>query len=218
MTISYVLPATSTSVTSAPNPSGFGQPVTLTATVTATVNNPTGTVTFTNGTTTLCANAALNNSGVATCTTTALPVGNDTVTATYNGDMNNAPSHGTTGQTVNTSITALTAAPATAGLIRAGVGGVQVSGLSATLTDKATGAPIPGQTIVFTGRAGNLPLCTAVTNANGIASCTATFNRGYAGNILAIDYLVIFGYTATFTPPAGYTGSAANARIALGTV
>ena len=63
-----------------------------------------------------------------------------------------------------------------------------------------TGAPIPGQTITFTGRGGNLPLCTVVTNANGTASCTATFDKGYAGNILAFDNLVIFGYTATYTP------------------
>lgn len=118
---------------------------------------------------------------------------------------------------MNTSTTVLTAAPATATLIRGGIGGVQVSGLSAALTDKATGAPIVGQTITFTGRAGNLPLCTAVTNANGIASCTATFNKGYAGNILAVDNLVIFGYTATYTATPGFTSSTANARIALGT-
>lgn len=215
VTISYTLPATSTSVTSNPNPSLFGQSVTLTATVTG--NAPTGTVDFTTGTTTLCAAAPLNGSGVATCTTSALPVGNDTVTATYSGDLGNASSHGSTTQSVATATTALTAAPATATLISAGLVGVRVSGLSATLTYKATGAPIPGQTITFASRASHMPLCTAVTNANGTASCTATFNNGYAGNILAVDYLVIFGYTATYTPTPGYTGSSANGRVTLGT-
>jgi len=215
VTVSYVLPATSTSVTSAPNPSFFGQPVTLTATVTGAYNTPTGTVTFTSGTTTLCANVAFNSSGVATCTTSTLPVGNDTVTATYSGDANNAPSYGSTQQTVNTTVTALVAARATASLIRAGLGGVQVSGLSATLTNKATGDPIAGQTITFTSRVGNQALCSAVTDVNGTARCTATFNNGFAGNILAFDNLVIFGYTATYTATPGYTSSTANARIGI---
>ncbi|MBR7835002.1 Ig-like domain repeat protein [Actinospica durhamensis] len=217
MTISSTLPPTNTSVTSAPNPSSFGQPVTLTATVTG-MNNPTGTVSFTSGSTTLCGNAALNGSGVAICTNSVLPVGSYTVTAAYSGDASDAESQGSTQQTVTTSTTSLTAAPATGSLIRVGVGGVQVTGLSATLTNKTIGAPISGQTVVFTGRAGNLPLCSAVTHANGIASCTATFNKGYAGNIVAVDNLVIFGYTATYTPIPGYTGSTANARVTLGTV
>jgi len=215
VTISYTLAATSTSATSSPNPSLYGQGVTLTATVTG--NAPTGTVTFTTGTTTLCTAAPLNGSGVAACNTSVLPVGTDIVTATYSGDLGNAASHGNTTQSVATATTALTAAPATATLIRAGLAGVRVSGLSATLTYKATGAPIPGQAIAFTSRTSHMPLCTAVTNTNGTATCTATFNNGYAGNILAVDNLVIFGYTATYNPAPGYTGSTANGRVALGT-
>src|SRR5207244_607253 len=55
-TTQTVLAGTATVVTSAPNPSVFGQPVTFTATVTAVppgTGTPTGTVTFAEGTTTL---------------------------------------------------------------------------------------------------------------------------------------------------------------------
>jgi hypothetical protein len=149
---------------------------------------------------------ALSSSGTAACTTSVLPVGSNTVNATYSGDANNASSHGTTTQTVATATTTLTAARATVTLIRFGLAGVRVSGLSATLTNRATGAPIAGQTVTFTGRAGNQALCSAVTDANGTASCTAAFNNSYAGNILAVNNLVIFGYTATYAPTACYNG------------
>jgi hypothetical protein len=215
ITLTYsAVTSSTTSVTSAPNPSVYGQSVVFTATVTG--NNPTGTVAFTSGNTTLCGAAALSSSGVATCTTTTLPVGTDTVTATYSGDGNDAPSHGSTTQSVSTATTTLTAGPATASLIGNGVGGVKVTGLSAKLTSKTTGAPISGQTITFTGTAGNVPLCTAVTDASGTASCTATLNKGYAGNILAVDDLVIFGYTATYVATSGDTGSTASGAVSFG--
>ena len=59
--------ATSTAVSSSINPSNVGQAVTYTATITATVganqdplpNSPTGTVTFKDGSTTICSNVAI---------------------------------------------------------------------------------------------------------------------------------------------------------------
>ena len=78
--------ATSLSLTSTPNPSLIGQPVTFTARVTG--NSPTGTITFTyNGAT--IGTAALV-SGVATFTIATLPAGSDPVSASYPGDANNA--------------------------------------------------------------------------------------------------------------------------------
>jgi hypothetical protein len=50
---------------------------------------PTGTVTFKNGTTTL--GTSTVTEGVATLTTTALPVGADSLTASYSGDSNYKP-------------------------------------------------------------------------------------------------------------------------------
>jgi hypothetical protein len=63
-----------------------GTAVTLTATVTGNSPEPTGTVTFASGGTTICT-ATLNNSGVATCSYTPTTSGSVTVTATYPGDI-----------------------------------------------------------------------------------------------------------------------------------
>jgi hypothetical protein len=81
--------ATTTTVTSSVNPAVFGQAVTLTATVAVTQPGrgvPTGTVTFYNGTQKL-GTGTLNPQGVATLTTTALPVAKDALTATYQGTI-----------------------------------------------------------------------------------------------------------------------------------
>jgi Bacterial Ig-like domain (group 3)/FG-GAP-like repeat/Abnormal spindle-like microcephaly-assoc'd, ASPM-SPD-2-Hydin len=83
--------STTTSVTSAPKPSIYGQTVTLTATVrSAAPGGATGTVTFKNGTMVL-GTVALT-SGKATTSTAKLPVGSDSLTATYNGDASDAKS------------------------------------------------------------------------------------------------------------------------------
>jgi subtilase family serine protease len=70
----------------------FGTSVTLTATVgtSLTTGAPTGTATFLNGSTTL-GTGTLNSSGVATLTTTTLPVGVNHITASYGGDLYNRP-------------------------------------------------------------------------------------------------------------------------------
>src|SRR5262249_20276885 len=81
--------ATTITLTSSPNPSAFGRFVTFTATVTG--SSPTGTVTFKDGSTVI-GTGTLNGSGQATFTTCTLSVGTHSITATYNGDANNAPS------------------------------------------------------------------------------------------------------------------------------
>jgi hypothetical protein len=66
-----------------------GASLTFMASVTPTTGTkvPTGTVTFANGATTL-GTGTLNGSGSTTFTTTTLPVGADSITATYGGDAN----------------------------------------------------------------------------------------------------------------------------------
>ncbi len=91
--------STTTTVASSFNPSKAGASVRFTATVTTSYGIPTGTVTFTQGATTLgTATLAGGNAGL---TTTALPSGSDMVTATYTGTANFAGSSGTIAQTVN---------------------------------------------------------------------------------------------------------------------
>lgn len=71
---------------SSPNPSVHGLPVTLTATVTAAIDTPTGTVTFYDGNQSL--GTSPLNAGAASVTVSALSTGAHNFTATYSGDDN----------------------------------------------------------------------------------------------------------------------------------
>ena len=92
-----------TTVTSAPNPSTGGEQVTITATVSpAGPPAPTGTVGFTsNGTAISGCTAVTLNSGTAQCVTSSLAVGTDAILATYSGDSNYGGSRGSLTQIVN---------------------------------------------------------------------------------------------------------------------
>ena len=84
---------TSSALSSSQNPSSFGQSVSLIATVTPQFGEgvPTGLVSFFDGGTNI-GNSDLNAAGVATLMISTLSVGTHTITATYNGDTNFAPS------------------------------------------------------------------------------------------------------------------------------
>jgi trimeric autotransporter adhesin len=100
--------ATSTTLNSSLNPSTWGQAVTFTATVTAGAGNPTGSVTFTNGGTTLGTVALAGNS--ASLTVSNLIAGTHSIVATYSGDANfNGSTSSALSQVVNlaTSATSL---------------------------------------------------------------------------------------------------------------
>ena len=87
-------------MTSSLNPSTSGQSVTLTATITgAGTSVPTGTVKFTDGTTTL-ASAATVTAGKATFTSSTLAIGSHSITAAYTGTGGFTGSTGTLTQTV----------------------------------------------------------------------------------------------------------------------
>jgi hypothetical protein len=90
---------TTTTVTSSENPSTYGNSVTFTATVSATSGTPTGTVYFTDGTTTL--GRATLSSGQPTYTTSTLSVGTHSITAVYTGNAIFAASTSYLTQTVN---------------------------------------------------------------------------------------------------------------------
>jgi hypothetical protein len=89
-----VTPAATSTSLNAPASASYGASVTLTATVASTAGMPAGSVTFYNGSTSLGV-GTLNGSGVATLTTTALPAGTDTATATYAAAGNFAGSSST---------------------------------------------------------------------------------------------------------------------------
>ena len=110
---------TTTSVGAAPSTATFGQAVTLTATVAPTSGgaNPTGSVTFTdNGTTTLGSSTLSTTNGVTTASilVTTLPVGPDSISASYGGGTGFVASASTTSAPVSVSMS-----PTTLGLISA---------------------------------------------------------------------------------------------------
>jgi hypothetical protein len=85
--------ATTTVLSASANPAAPASPLTLTATVTATLGNstPTGSVAFYAGSLPL-GMAELNSSGVAGYTISSLPLGTYGITAFYGGDANNQSS------------------------------------------------------------------------------------------------------------------------------
>jgi hypothetical protein len=107
-TIQVLQESTFTTLTTSPSSTIFGQPVTLTATVSPTPGTgvPTGTVTFFDGGTPL-GTVALNSAGQATFTTTSLAPGAHGLSAFYNGDANFVASAGAAIQNVSFDVTPL---------------------------------------------------------------------------------------------------------------
>jgi len=93
---------TTTSLASSLNPSTFGQAVTFTATVSPAA--ATGTVTFSDGVTTL--GTVTVSAGSALLSTSSLAAGSHSIAATYSGDSNYNTSTANTVQTVNKANTA----------------------------------------------------------------------------------------------------------------
>jgi len=91
---------TTTTLHSSPNPSAYGQSVLITATVDSSGGGPLGTVTFKfNGA--VIGTGALNG-GIANLSISSLPVGTDSITATYGGSAKFSPSTSSTlSQVVN---------------------------------------------------------------------------------------------------------------------
>jgi hypothetical protein len=219
---------TSTSLFSAPNPSVFGQPVTLTATVTqSTSGNPTGTVTFWHlrpfpfrpfmlGTGTV-------NGGIATITTPTLGVGGHGIFASYNGDANFISSNSSViTQTVNkdASIATVTssknpsvtgsAVTFTARVFAASPGSGTPSG-TVTFKDGATtlhsGTPLSGGKATFTISTltvGNHPITVTYSgDGNFVGSASGTLTqmvRSATSTALSSSHNPsVFGQPVTFT-------------------
>jgi len=139
--------STTTTLGSAPNPSTFGQTVTLSAQVSPL--GATGTVTFFDNGATLTA-GSVGYGGFATAETNALTAGNHTLTASYGGDPNYNPSSAQppVSQTVNQAptTTSLQAAPPTsvAGQTVALTASVSPAGATGSVTFLDNGNPIGG--------------------------------------------------------------------------
>jgi hypothetical protein len=89
--ITFTSPST-TVLSSDSNPSTFGQPVNITATVGTGSGTPSGNVSFFEGSKNLLGTAAIGPNGQATFTTSALIAGMHSITASYEGDSQAAES------------------------------------------------------------------------------------------------------------------------------
>jgi hypothetical protein len=137
------------SVSSSPNPSTYGQPVSVTAQLTS---GATGTVTFTSGATAL-GTGTVNGSGAASISTTILPVGSDTITAVYDGDSANDSVTGTTSQVVSKAtptVAVTTSGPSTWGQTVTITASVP-AGDTGTITITSNGNPLGSGTVSAAG-------------------------------------------------------------------
>jgi hypothetical protein len=153
---------TTTTVTSAPNPSLAGQSVTVTATVAGPGSTPTGTMTFNFGDGTG-ASAPVTAGGTASVNHVYAAGGTFTIQANYSGDATFNASTGTTQQTVSLNNTTST--------LTSSLNPSQVGQAVTFTTTASSGGGTPTGTVTF--KDGAAVLGTA-TLASGIATFTAT--------------------------------------------
>jgi large repetitive protein len=186
-----VLQHTSTTLTSSLNPSLAANNVSFAVSVSNGVNTalPSGAVTLMDGSTVI-GTATLSAAGTATFSTSALTVGQHTLSAVYAGDSQNFTSTSSTlAETVRLhgSTNILTASSTSV-----------VQGQSLTLVATLSGDDTipPGGAIVFTS--GTTTLGTATLNASGIATLTISPTIG--------TYTIL----ATYSGDSLYTGSTSS--------
>ena len=187
--------SSSTTLKSSLNPSTSGQSVTLTANISGQFSGvATGTVTFSNGSSSLGSPSVSNN--MATLTTTALPVGTDSISAVYSGDTNFT---GSTSSTLNQVVNALTQA-ATPTFSPAA--GTYTSAQTVTISDATSGA-----TIYYTTNGSTPTTSSSVYSSAITVSSTETINAIAAATGYANSAVASAAYTINppgFGPPSGY--------------
>jgi len=171
---------TTTNVSSAPNPSLYGQAVTFTAIVAASsggLGTPSGTVTFNEGASTL-GSASLDNTGRASLTVNSLAAGSHNITASYSDDGNLQASSAAVSQTVNKSptTTSVSAAP------NPSVYGQAVT-VTAVVAASGGGAGTPSGALTFNEGTNNLG--SASLDNNGKASLAVNSLTAGSHNIKA---------------------------------
>jgi len=173
----------------------YGQSVTFTATLAAVspgAGTPTGIVTFFDNGSSI--GAGTLSGGIATFTTTTLPVGSNSITAVYGGDTNFTTStSGAMTQTVNQSSTTTKLTKNTTGAITSG----QSVTFTATLAAVSPGAGTPTGTVDFMDNGSSLGI---ITLSGGIAMLTTTTLPVGSNSI-----------TAVYSGDTDFTSSASSA-------
>jgi hypothetical protein len=184
--------ASTTTLSSSPNPSVFGRAVAFIATV-VTPGGPslsTGTVTFNDGAFVL--GVLKVSGGQARLSLTSLSAGTHVITASYSGDTNvEASNSNSVVQVVQRASTTLVAEP-TRRLF---------PHFSATLTRSFDGLPLAGQVVTFS--ATGTVICSATTDTSGKAACAPIL-----GLVIGPD-----SYTGSYGGSANYQASTGNGRF-----
>jgi hypothetical protein len=156
---------TNASLTTAPNPSSYGQTVTLTGAITSSSAIPTGNLNFMDGAA-LLASVTLNAGGTATFTTSSLSVGTHSLQASYPGNSGfGSSTSATVTQTVN---------PAATTTLVSGAPNPSYLGTAVTFTvtvTSTTGA-IPNGSVSF--KLGSTVLGTVTLDGTGVAHFTTS--------------------------------------------
>jgi subtilisin-like proprotein convertase family protein len=188
--------ATTTSVVTSGSPSLTGASVTLTAHVVNAVDSSdvtAGTVAFTDGVTSLGAPVAVNSSGIATLTTTALAEGAHTITAAYTGNVSFGNSSGTVEQVVDHATTRT-------GQSYCNTGPISIH--DASVAGAAGAAPYPSH-IVVDGTAGSLAGLTV-----GLKGVTESFAED-----LDVELVGPLGQKLMLVSDAGGSTAISNANV-----
>ncbi|MCL2660237.1 MAG: Ig-like domain repeat protein, partial [Acidobacteriaceae bacterium] len=210
-----VLPLpTTTTVSADVNPQNSGGSVTFTATVSSTYSgDPTGTVSFFDGSTLLGSATLQHLSGSyqATYTTSALAAGSRTITAIYSGDGAFANSSGTMTEKIAGPVATLTVASGDGQ--SANIGTAFANPIVVKAVD-SNGIPVPGAAVGFsgTGIIFSIPLHGITTDANGLASVSATPTQAgsLAGTATSNGKSVNFTLTGNKIMPTVTLSSSAN--------
>ena len=198
--------ASATTLTTSKTTITFGQSVTFTAAVTANGSPVTsGTVTFqfTNGSGGSLGAATLNGSGIATLTTTNLPVGNDQITASLVANVDDAAS---TSAPVSVTVNAVSPLPTTTTLTASAPSITYGQSETLTATVTANGSPVTSGTVTFSN--GSNSIGAAPLNSSGVATLTTTALPVGSDSITATFIATPSDSTSTSTPPTVVTVSA----------
>src|SRR4051812_43780358 len=212
VSINVVKAGSTTALQSSANPTVYGTPVTLTATVTpvpAGSDVVAGSVSFMDGATTI--GSAPVNAGVATLATSALTAGAHSITAVYSGDSNfNTSTSSALVQNVNKALATVTAGSGTK------VYGTAVDpALSATTATGFIAADAPGIVLAST-RASGEAVGSYATTATATGAALSNYTVTYVAGAFTITKKAATVTAGSGTKVYGAVDPALGATTAIG--
>jgi hypothetical protein len=199
---------TTTTLSASLSPGTFGSPVVLATQVTSSAGTPTGTVTFDVGSVPICTGVTLV-SGSATCSTSSLVAGANSLTATFTSS-----SIDYAGSVSSPTSLTVAAAPTTTALSSSVSVGSSTFGSPVLLTTQVTSsAGTPTGTVTFD--VGSVPICTGVALVSGSATCSTSSLVAGANSLSATFTSASADYAGSVSSPISLTVVPASTATAL---